>query len=112
MADPGPPTAAVIETPLEAQVRRTAEAAEHLAQAVGLNPPPAGGTPLVVTVTTVESIVRSCHETSVIKSLGDDNYTALEAGWVGDSSIYRPDDSRHNDRGTTPLQILRESNEP
>ena len=90
--DPGStPTAAVNETPLEAQVRRTAEAIERLAQAVGLNPP-AGRTPPVVHVT-VESIVRSCSEPSVIKSLGDDNYTALETGRIGDGYAYRPQDS-------------------
>ena len=59
----------------------------------------------------MKSIVRSCSETAVIKSLGDDNYTAFEAGWVGSSYTCRPDDSRHNDRGIAPLQILTESNE-
>ena len=74
--NPNPPNP--VETLLEAQLRTTSETVNLLAQALGQarlgGPPPV---PLVV-----ESLVRSCTEPSVVKSLSDDNYTTLESGWM------------------------------
>ena len=66
------------ETALEAQLRVTARIVADLATALGTGRPSGGQPP---PTPTVESLVRASSEPSVVKSLNDDNYTALESGW-------------------------------
>ena len=57
-----------------------------------------GGGPPRLTQSVVE-IVRESKDPSVMKSLNDNNYTALETGWIGDARRYHGSDSRHYNKG-------------
>ena len=69
-----------------------------------------GGGPPRDTKSVVE-IVREPKDPSVMKSLNDNNYTALETGWIGDSRRYHHTDSRHHNGGFIPIDRLPENNE-
>ena len=63
-------------------------------------------------IQTVVEIVRESKDPIVMKSLNDNNYTALETGWIGDSRhYYHHTDSRHHNRGFIPIDHLPENNE-
>ena len=72
---PGDPTPLPGESALEAQLRVTARIVADLAPALGSARPGGQGPP-----PTVGSLVRASTDPSVVKSLNDDNYTALEKG--------------------------------
>ena len=97
------------ETALEAQLRVTARIVADLATALGTVRLPGGQPPQPTP--TVESLVRANSEPSVVKSLNDDNYTALESGWRGNPSDFPPAHSQHHDRGLKALDELPESTE-
>ena len=97
------------ETRMEASIRNAMEAIERLA-AIQASQMVAGGSPSRDTQSVVE-IVRDSKDPYVIKSLNDNNYTALETGWIGDSRKYHDTDSRHVNRGFIPIDRLPENNE-
>ena len=92
------------ETRMETSIRLAMEAIERLAaiQAIQIRN---GGGPPRETQSVVE-IVRASNDPSVMKSLNDNNYTALETGWIGDSIRYHATDSRQYNRGFIPLDLL------
>ena len=95
------------ETRMEASIRNAMEAIERLA-AIQASQMVAGGSPSRDTQSVVE-IVRDSKDPYVIKSLNDNNYTALETGWIGDSRHYHHTDSRHHNRGFIPIDHLPEN---
>ncbi|MAF40235.1 MAG: hypothetical protein CL859_00010 [Cyanobium sp. ARS6] len=105
---PGDPTPLPGESALEAQLRVTARIVADLATALGTVRLPGGQPP---PQPTVDSLVRACTETSVVKSLNDDNYTALERGWRGNPIDFPANHSKHHDRGLEALDALPEGNE-
>ena len=97
------------ETRMETSIRLAMEAIERLA-AIQATQMGAGGGPPRETQSVVE-IVRASNDPSVMKSLNDNNYTALETGWIGDSRRYHATDSRHYNRGFIPIDHLPENSE-
>ena len=94
---------------METSIRLAMEAIERLAaiQAIQMGN---GGGPPRETQSVVE-IVRASNDPSAMKSLNDNNYTALETGWIGDSRRYHATDSRHYNRGFIPIDHLPENSE-
>ena len=90
------------ETRMEAPIRNAMEAIERLA-AIQASQMVAGGSPSRDIQSVVE-IVRDSKDPSVIKSLNDNNYTALETGWIGDSRHYH-----HTKSKTAEKKIKRAS---
>jgi len=82
-----------------------AEAIERVATLMELQMASGGRPPARETQSVVE-IVRASTDPCVNKSLNDNNYTALETGWIGDSIRYHATDSRHYNRGFIPLDLL------
>ena len=78
------------ETRLDVQMRSMAEAIERVATLMEIQMSPGGTTPAHETRSVVE-IVRASTDPCVIKSLNDNNYTALETGWIEDSMRYLSD---------------------
>ena len=89
-------------------MRSMAEAIERVATLMEIQMSPGGTTPAHETRSVVE-IVRASTDPCVIKSLNDNNYTALETGWLGDSIKYHDTDSRHFNRGFIPIDHLPEN---
>ena len=84
------------KTRMETSTRLAMEAIERLA-AIQATQMGAGGGPARETQSVVE-IARDSKDPSVMKSLNDNNYTALETGWIGDSRHFHHTDSRHHNR--------------
>ena len=97
------------ETRMETSIRLAMEAIQQLAT-IQANQMGFSGGPPRVTQSVVE-IVRDSKDPSVIASLNDNNYTALETGWIGDSRRYHGTDSRHYNRGFIPIDHLPENDE-
>ena len=101
---PTPPN----ESPLERQLRLTLLAVENLTRAVGVTTPQSLP---VRSLPTVESLVRSSTEPTVVKSLNDLNYTKLEKGWIGDDFTCPEVDSRSENKGLEGIDPLPENTE-
>ena len=97
------------ETRMETSIRLAMEAIQQLATIQANQMGFSGGPPRVTQ--SVAEIVRDSKDPSVSKSLNDNNYTALETGWIGDSRRYHGTDSRHYNRGFIPIDHLPENDE-
>ena len=106
--EPAVPPTPPNETPLERQPRLTLLAVETLRRAVGVTTPQ---TLPVRSLPTVESLVRSSTEPTVVKSLNGLNFTELENGWIGDDRTYPLVDSRSENKGLAGLNPLPENTE-
>ena len=105
---PPPPPSLPPEPPgtrLQVQMRSMAEAIERVASLLEIHMASGGRPPARETQSVVE-IVRASNDPCVTKSLNDNNYTALETGWIGDSIRYHATDSRQYNRGFIPLDLL------
>ena len=99
------------ETRLERSIRvRVAMDAVTQLAAIQAQQMGGGGGPPRLAQSVVE-IVRESKEPSAMKSLNDNNYTALETGWIGDPRRYHGSDSRHYNKGFIPIDHLPEDNE-
>ena len=97
------------ETLLDVEMRSMAEAAIERAASLMEIQMASGGRPPARETQSVVEIVRASTDPCVNKSLNDNNYTALETGWIGDSIRYHATDSRHYNRGFIPLDLLPEN---
>ena len=89
-------------------MRSMAEAIERVATPLEIQMRDGGRPPARDAQSAVE-IVRASNGPSVIQSLNDNNYTALEPGWIGNSVRYHATDSRHYNRGFIPIDLLPEN---
>ena len=106
---PPPPPPEPPETRMEASNRNAMEAIEQLAAIHAAQMVAGGGPPR--DIQSVAEIVRESKDPNVMKSLNDNNYTALDTGWIGDSRRYHNTDSRHYNRGSIPIDHLPENDE-
>ena len=84
------------ETRMETSIRLAMEAIERLVVIQATQMGFGGGPPHAIQ--SVVEIVREPKDPSVMKPLNDNNYTALETGWIGDARRYHTTGSRHRNR--------------